>query len=190
MNNLPISDLPIISEEDAVDEVGELYDEIKRMLESPFVPNICKVSAGSPTVLAGTWAVFRHVHLESSLPLSLKAMVLYSIASANRCTYCSAVHQVTCRTLGVDEDTLVALNRNLSALSPQRVQTIIKFAVKCATDGQQLTKADYDQVREEGINDEELMEIIALAALGNYLDTLTDAMKLEIDSVYAQALGG
>lgn len=46
----------------------------------------------------------------------------------------------------------------------------------------------YDRVREQGINHEELMEIIAVAAAGNYANTLAEATKIEIDPVIAPML--
>ena len=64
------------------------------------------------------------------------------------------------------------------------------FAKKCATDPHSLGDADYENLREQGISDEEIVEIIALAALGNYLDTIADALKLEVDEAIAQALQG
>ena len=122
--------------------------------------------------------------------MSLASMIMFSIASAKNCQYCSAVHQVTCKTLGVDEETLTALAGHLETLAPRRVQEIVKFAIKCAMDPQSLSAADYDAVRDQGIGDDELMEIIALAALANYLDTLADGMKIEVDSVFKEALQG
>ncbi len=190
MTVMEMSGLPIVDEEGAGGDVAQSYDDIKRIMEIPFVPNIHKVVANSPAALAGTWDVLRNVFLQTSLPMSLASMILFSIAAAKKCQYCSAVHQVTCKTLGVEEDTLAALDSNLEALAPQRVQTIVKFAQKCALNPQGLTAADYDAVRDQGIGDQELMEIIALAALGNFLDTLADGMKVQVDSVFKEALGG
>jgi alkylhydroperoxidase family enzyme len=57
-------------------------------------------------------------------------------------------------------------------------------------DRHNLSDADYDSVREQGVSDEEIVEIISLAALGNYLDTIADSLKLEVDDAIAQALRG
>ena len=184
-----ISQLPLIEEADADPEVAASFDDIKRVMEIPFIPNIHKTTANSPVVLAGTWAALRNIFLQTSLPLSLASMILFSIAAAKKCQYCSAVHQVTCKTLGVEEDTLAALDSNLEALAPHRVQTIVKFAQKCALDPQSLEADDYEAIRALGVGDQELMEIIALSALGNFLDTLADGMKIQVDSVFTEALG-
>jgi uncharacterized peroxidase-related enzyme len=190
MGQLSISKLPTVEESEATGSVAEIFDDIKRDMEIPFVPNIFKAAAGSPHVLAGTWQAMRSVELQTSLPMSLKAMVLYSIAASRKCQYCSAVHQVTCKTIGIEEETLEALVQDLSALAPQRVQEIIKFAVKCANDPMNLSEADYDRVREQGISEEELMEIVGLSALGVYLIILANGMKIEVDSVIQEALKG
>jgi len=134
--------------------------------------------------------VLRNVFLQTSLPTSLAAMILYTVAAANKCNYCGSIHKVTCRTVGIDEDTLAALDSDLAGLSPRRVQAIVAFAKKCATDRQSLVDADYDSIREQGVSDEEMVEIISLAALGNYLDTLADSLKVEVDEAIAQALQG
>lgn len=154
------------------------------------MPNIDKTLAVSPKALAGKWQLFRNVFLGTSLPASLAAMILYTVAAANKCNYCGSIHKVTCRSVGIDENTLAALDSDLAGLSPRRVQAIVAFAKKCATDRHNLSDADYESVREQGISDEEIVEIVSLAALGNYLDTIADSLKLEVDEAIVQALRG
>jgi alkylhydroperoxidase family enzyme len=48
---------------------------------------------------------------------------------------------------------------------------------------------DFDRVREQGITDEELVEIILVAAAANYVDTLADTFKIEVDPMVTEALG-
>lgn len=177
-----------IQETESNSEVSEIFAEIQRELGIPFVPNIGKTLAISPTAVKGYWEVFKYVFLKSSLPNSLAAMVLYSIASANNCNYCGSIHKVTCRTVGIDEHTLAALDSNLAALSPRRVQAIVAFARKCAMEPQSLVADDYQEVREQGVSEEEIVEIISLAALGNFLDTIADSLKLEVDEAISAAL--
>lgn len=190
MDQLPVSKLPITDEQEATGEVAQTFDDIKRVMEIPFIPNIYKAVATSPNAMTGTWDVFRNVFLQTNLPMSLAGMIMFSIASAKNCQYCSSIHQVTCKTLGVDEETLAALDGQLETLAPRRVQAIVKFAQKCALDPQSLSDADYDEVRDQGISEDELVEIISLAALANYLDTLADGMKIEVDSAIREALQG
>jgi uncharacterized peroxidase-related enzyme len=183
-----MSEFAAIQEIESSGEVAEIFAEIQRELGIPFVPNIGKTLAISPTAVKGYWEVFNHVFLKTSLPNSLAAMILYSVASANNCNYCGSIHKVTCRTVGIDEHTLSALDSDLAALSPRRVQAIVSFARKCAMEPQNLVGDDYENVREQGVSEEEIVEIISLAALGNFLDTIADSLKLDVDEAISAAL--
>jgi uncharacterized peroxidase-related enzyme len=115
-------------------------------------------------------------------------MILYSIAAASECRYCGSVHKLSCRSLGIDEATLQALSGNLGALTPERVQAIVAFAVKAAKTPKSLTIDDYDKLRDMGVSETEIVEIVALAALGGYLDSISDALKIDVDEMIAQGL--
>lgn len=189
MTILPVSELNVV-EETAVDGVVlETFADIKRTLGIPFVPNIHRTLAESPNAMYGTWQALKNVALSSDLPMPLTAMILFSVSAANDCGYCSAVHKVTCRSVGIDEQTLDNLVNNITDLTPERVQKIVGFAVKCATSAKELDATDYALVRQAGLSEQEIVEVIAIAALANYLDTLADSLKLEVDSVFQDLLG-
>ena len=178
----------MIEPQDATGEVAELYEDIQRDMGIPFVPNMDKALAISPNTLKGTWGVLKNVFLQTSLPMSMAMMILYKIAARNKCNYCGSIHRVNCMASGVDSDMLAALESDLSSLSPLRVQAIVRFAEKCAFEPSSLTDDDYEDVRAQGVSDEEIVEIVSLAALGNYLDTIAESLKLEVDDIIAQAL--
>jgi uncharacterized peroxidase-related enzyme len=188
MAYLATNGLPIIEENEATDEIAEIFDEVKRELQIPFVPNSFKVLATSPDMLAFFWKIW-HAYFEyTTLPQSLVTMIHYTIATKNNCTYCSANNEFACRTLGVDEETLDNLVKDLGSVTPQRIQTIIEFALKVAKDAQGLVRADYEKVRNQGVTDGELVEIMVIASFAKFLDTLADAVQLEVEPVIKQAL--
>jgi uncharacterized peroxidase-related enzyme len=184
-----ISGLPMIKEEEATDDVAQIFTELKHEMQMPFVPNMAQALAVSPAALAVHWEFFRSFYRHTTLPQSLTAMILFTIAKTRHCGYCSANHELTCRTLGVDEGTLNALVEDLNNVSPQRLRVIIEFALKASQSPQSLIAEDYERVRAQGVSDEELVEIILIAAIGSYGDTLADTLKIEVDSLVAQALG-
>ncbi|MCL4295560.1 MAG: peroxidase-related enzyme [Anaerolineae bacterium] len=189
MNYLPISGLPMIEEDEATDEVAQIYAEAKREMQVPFVPNFVKAVAISPAALAILWNAYRAFLQHSTLPQSLTAMIQFTIARANQCEYCSVNHELTCRTLGIDEETLTALVEDLGNVSPKRIRAIIEFSLKVAHDPRGLVAEDYERLREQGITDEELVEIILIAAQGSFNDILADALKIKVDAPVAEALG-
>jgi uncharacterized peroxidase-related enzyme len=183
------SALPLIEEEEATGDVARIYADIKRDLQLPIVPNHLKALAVSPAALTTYWDFTRSFYQNTTLPDSLTSMILFAVAERANCQYCSASHELTCRTLGVDEETLRSLADDLGNVSPQRVQAVIEFAIKVTEDPQGLVAEDYERVREQGVTDEELVEIILIAAIGKFNDTLADAMKIEVDDMVVEALG-
>ena len=97
-------------------------------------------------------------------------------------------NELTCRTLGIDEDTLDNLVKDLDNVNPLRVRSIIEFALMVAKHPQELVKADYDQLRDQGVTDEEIVEIIVIAAVAVFSDVLADALQIEVDTITAEAL--
>ena len=189
MRHLPISGFPIIEPEEADPELAQQYAKAQQTVNLPFVPNWVQIGAASPDALNIYLDIYQTFQRHISLPQALVPMILYAIANARNCTYCSAANELYCRTLGVDEETLEMVAKDLDNVSPKRLQAIIQFALQCAFDGQALTAADYDRVREQGISDDELAQIIFLAALANFNDTLSDSFKIEVEPSVLEALG-
>lgn len=189
MQYLPVTGFPIVEPEDADPEIAQLYAKVQRETELPTVPNWAKIIASSPGSLDIYLAILQAFNQHITLPQALVPMILYSVASGRNCTYCSAANELYCRTLGVDEETLEQLTNDLDNVSPKRLQVIIQFALKCAFNPQGLTADDYDSIREQGINDDELAQIIFLAALANFNDTLADSFKIDVEPEVKQALG-
>jgi uncharacterized peroxidase-related enzyme len=188
MTVLPISNLEMVEESVATEDVTVFYGEIKRLLQIPIVPNFVKALAISPDALAIYSALNKAFRARITLPQSLTSMILYTIAKKSNCEYCSATHEVTCRTLGVDEETLAQLVEDLGAVNPLRVKAIIEFALKAAKHPKDLVAEDYEYVRDQGVSDEEIVEIILIAAVGVLSDVLAESLKIEVDTITRQAL--
>lgn len=189
MNYLSVSGLPMIAEEEATGEVATLYEETRRALDMPFTPNLFKAVAISLPALTMLVDTYRTFFQNLTLPQTLVAMISYAIPMAKNCTYCAANGELHCRSVGIDEETLESLARDLGNVNPQRARVIIQFALKCALNPQGLATADYDQVRDQGVSDAELVEIIMIAAMSNLGDTLADSLKLEVEAPVMEALG-
>lgn len=189
MSRLALSGLPMIEEEDADPEVAGLYAEVKRSMGYPFVPNMLKAVAVSPAALKTLAALYGTFFANTTLPQSIIAMVAYTIATKNECTYCSANNELTCRTLGVDEQTLADLIHDLGNINPERVAAIIDFTTKVARSPKELAEGDYDRLRDQGLGDEEIAELIVLAGIAGFSDTIAEGLKIEVDSMVIEALG-
>jgi uncharacterized peroxidase-related enzyme len=188
MGEIAANGLRLVEEDEASGEVAALYEEIKREMLVPEVPNLFKALGASPAALKISWSWFGALYRHATLPQSLLAMILYAIAEQNDCRYCSASHEVSCRTLGIDEETLHRLVNDLPHLTPERIRATIQFALKVAGSPKALVREDYDALRAQGLSEEELVEIIHLAAMASSGDVLADALKIEVDPSVSEAL--
>lgn len=179
MKSLPISKIPLVDEEGATGEVAEKYDQIRSFLGTPSVGPGLMAAANSPVVLAISADVFQTFIEQTVLPPPLLFMIHYTISTTKNCVCCSVGFKDACRSVGVDEAMLEALVKDLDAVAPRRTQEIIRFAVKCALEPLTLVEADYDRVRDQGISEQELVEIIFWAAYAMLNDTWADAAKLD-----------
>ena len=189
MAQLSAHGLPLVEEHEATGRVAELYAEIRRELRVSAVPNYFKALAASPAILAIFWAYYRAFLEHSTLPESLTAMILYAVAEQNECQYFSAGHELSCRTLGIDEATLQTLVHDLPHLTPERIRMTIQFALKVARAPKSLVREDYDALRAQGVSDDELVELVHIAAMGNAGDVMADALQIEVEAAVSQALG-
>ena len=84
--------------------------------------------------------------------------------------------------------------RKQSAMPPLGLLTVAallppQWALRLVdTNVSDLTDADFDKLRDMGISDAEIVEIVALSGLGVYLNIVADALKIEVDDMIKQGL--
>ncbi|HSR31129.1 MAG TPA: hypothetical protein VLY63_11240 [Anaerolineae bacterium] len=189
MKYLPESNLHPVEEAKATGSVAQMYADIKRDFQFPYLPNMMKTLAVSPAALTGAWGLYGGFLLNTTLPRALTSMILYTVAESRNCEYCTVINEFACRNLGVDEETLSALVKDLGNVTPERIRAIIAFALKVSHDPQGLVAADFERLREHGITDEEIVEIALNAAMATFFDILADSLKVENDPEVVQGLG-
>lgn len=175
---------PIATEESASSEVADVLIDFRTRMGFAEAPNFIKAQAASTSVMKGTWGLVQHVLVAGKLPRSLKEMIFVAISVDRNCGYCEAAHIACCRMLGVNEDTLTTLVRNIDDMMPERMRDIIQFALKCSKSPRSLDDSDFALMCAHGLNDAEVTELIAMSALAVYANTLADAMQVEPDPMF------
>jgi uncharacterized peroxidase-related enzyme len=180
---------PMIEEHQATSTLAELYEEVKRETASPSVPNLIKTIAVSEPALRVYIDFYSSFMRNTTFPQSLIAMIGYVIAEQSRCEYCSSANELACRTLGIDEETLANIARDMDSVNPERIRLILEFALKAAKHPRDLVSEDYTRLHEQGISEAEVVEIILIAGLATINDIFADALKADVDEAVNQALG-
>lgn len=176
-----MAEFRMVAKHEAEGATKRVYDEILKVKHLRKLPHFFQTLANSTPVLQGTWSVYRDVSTRGAVSEALKEMIFVAISAATDCAYCEAAHLAFCRILKVDAETCKNLVRNLDALKPPRTRDIVRFAVKAGIEPKSLVKADYDLLRQNGVSDEEIIEIVAMSAFARYAITVAEALKLDVD---------
>lgn len=176
---------PIVEYENATTpQLKTIYDEIIAELGFGIVPNLFKSMATNPDVLEANWDKFRATILKGKLPRTLKEMIGVVISQTNNSQYALKVHLHGLSALGMSEEVLSLLVSDFAACPlPNREKSVIRFGLLAATKPHEITDADYQTLRDIGITDEELFEIVATANLFTGVNQYTDSIALEIDKL-------
>jgi len=79
---------------------------------------------------------------------------------------------------------LESLVRNADDLPDPKLRDMIKFALICSRNPQALTDPDYASLRQHGLNQSEVVEIIAMSAFAVYANIMADATAMESDQMF------
>ncbi len=182
---------PQIAAPDNIDdnpEVRDIFSQIKRTYGVPQTPPLYQSLANSPNVLKGTWGLSTEVMEKGVLPTAVKQIIFLAVSSARGCSYCELVYSALCKIDGISGDQIQAAVDSLEELQPLRTRDIVKFAIKVATDINNLVDQDYECLHRYGLDDSEILEIIAVAGLATYFNILADGMKVSVDEMILQVL--
>lgn len=176
--------VPILSPEEAPKEVNAVYGEFYQQMSFPSPPNFIMTQGHSRTVVRGTWEVVRNILVTGDLPRWQKEMMFVAISKDRDCRYCTAAHIACCRMLGVKSDLIECLLRNVDDLSDPKLHAMIGFALKSSRDPRSLTKDDYESLRQRGLTQSEIMEVVAMSAFAVYANIIADATGMESDQMF------
>jgi uncharacterized peroxidase-related enzyme len=165
---------------DSVDETPQashaILEQIGKRLG--FVPNLHRLMAVSPDVLSGFIAL--QTALDRTLDARTRDTVALTVSQANGCNYCLGAHSyVAAKFNGTDAEE-IALARDGKSSDPCR-SAAGTFARRLIETRGTVTDDDLSAVREAGITDKEIVEIVALSAqflLTNFISNVADT---EID---------
>ncbi|MGL1834296.1 carboxymuconolactone decarboxylase family protein [Rhodocyclaceae bacterium SMB388] len=91
------------------DVVRDVYDDIRKTLGLPFVPNLFKVMAHNPAYLQASWQRVKAIMGPGLLDRKTKEMIAVAVSAANGCDYCVSGHTAALRALGCSDAELVEL---------------------------------------------------------------------------------
>lgn len=148
------------------------------------VPNLLGTLAVAPAGLA-TYLKLGEATAQTSLNAKVREQLAVAIAKESNCEYCASAHTAIGKMLGIDAAEL-ASNLDGKASDP-KVQAAIDFALAIVSERGFVTDAQYAAAKNAGLNDAELIEVLAITVTNiftNYANhifqTVNDFPKVEI----------
>jgi uncharacterized peroxidase-related enzyme len=165
----------------ADDEAQALYDA--DLATSGYVANYTRVFALRPEVNAA-WKQL-NATLKNGMDQRRYELVTLAATRELRSSYCMLAHGKIVAERFHDEQTVVALAADHRSAGLDEVDVaVMDLAEKVARDATSVTQHDVDRLRELGLDDRDVFDVVATAALRCFFSKTLDALGAEPDNAY------
>jgi uncharacterized peroxidase-related enzyme len=167
-----ISYFPAGDESELSPEIQAVYARCREKLG--FVPNVFLAYQWRPSRLAAWMNHFDAVMTPSeSLPNAEREMIAVAVSMANACSYCLVAHGFSVRKLTRDpvNGDLITLDYKRAEITP-RQRAILDYARKLTARPGECEKTDLEALRAHGLSDEDLWDVIEIAAMFNFTNRM------------------
>ena len=153
-----------------------LLDAVKGKLG--MVPNMTKAMAASPSVLEA-YLAFSGALAGGLLDAKTREKLALLTAQRNHCNYCLSAHTAIGKMVGLNAQEMLASRQGNG--SDSRTTAALAFAAGLLKNKGEVSEADLKAVREAGLSDGEIAEVIAHVALNVFTNYFNVATDVDID---------
>jgi alkylhydroperoxidase family enzyme len=155
---------------DASPDVAAMYDADTEL--RGFLPNYTQAFSHRP----GVYAAWRRLVGAVTENMDPRRYELVSVAAARvlRSTYCTAAHSLVLADKWPDPD------------RDEVDRAVIDLAEKVARDASSVDQSDIDRLRDLGLTDAEIFDVVAAAAMRSFFAKTLDGLGAEPDAQFAQ----
>lgn len=164
---------------------AELFAAIKGKLG--MVPNLMRTFAQSPAALQG-YLAFGGALDHTSLSARIREQVALAVAEANGCDYCLSAHSLLGKGAGLAPEAIEAARRGES--TDPKVRALLQLARAIVQTRGKISDEAFAAARAAGVNDQEIVETVALVGLNILTNYLNNVARTEIDFPRAKPLSG
>lgn len=139
-----------------------------------FVPNVFRAYSYRPERLSAWFGHYRQLHEPTpNLSAADREMIAVVVSAHNRCTYCILAHGAALAE-ALDDHVLadyIATNWRHAGLDERRA-TICAYAEKLTARPHEMTEADLRGLREVGLSDVEVWDVVEIASMYNFTNRM------------------
>ena len=141
-------------------------------------PNMMRVLANNPTVL-GAYLGFAGALGNGQLGAKLHEQIALTVAEANGCNYCLAAHTLLGKGAGLAADDVFAARSGRA--TDGRAAGALALAQNLVAKQGRVAPNDIAQARAKGLDDADIVEVVAAVALNVFTNYLNLAADTDID---------
>jgi len=167
-----------VPEESAAGALAEFYQQQRNAWG--FLPNFAGVFSTRPEV-AKAWNLLNKT-VRDGMDRRRFEIATIGAARALRSTYCTAAHSKFLRDECGDEPTMVAIAEDPSGAGlSEQDRAVLQFAGKVARDASSVQQDDVDALRELGLTDADVADIVFAAAARSFFTRVLDGLGAQLD---------
>lgn len=171
-----MSRIHVVDPKTATGAARTLLDAVQSQLG--VTPNFIRVLANSPKALEGFLGLYGAA-AGFALDKATQERLALAIAEGNSCQYCVSAHTAIGRGAGLTNDEML-LNRKGSS-GDLRAAAAVALAKALNDNVGEVTTAELEAARAAGLNDRDIVEVIAVVALNIFTNLIGKATRVEID---------
>ena len=171
-----------VPEEEATGAVAAMYETDRQAFGH--LPNFTKGFSHRPAV----YAAWRELNGAIKASMDLRRYELATIAAARRLgsSYCMLAHGSVLLDKFVEPDALEAIVRDHRTAELDATDVaVMDLAEKVAGDARSVTQEDIDRLRELGLGDADIEDVVLAAAARAFFSKALDALGMEPDAKFA-----
>jgi uncharacterized peroxidase-related enzyme len=172
-----------IADDAAARAAADLYEEDR--LEDGYVTNTARAFSHRPAVHEGWRALVTAIR--STMDPRRYELATLAAARRLRSSYCMLAHGEVLATSFYDAERVrrIAADHRSADLDPVDV-AVMDLAEKVAGDAASVTQADVDRLRDLGLTDPEIFDVVAAAAARSFFTKTVDGLGFQPDAAYAE----
>jgi uncharacterized peroxidase-related enzyme len=168
----------------ATDSLAEYYRQQRSAWG--FLPNYAAAFSTRPDV-AQAWDTLNRT-IRDGMDRRRFEIATIAAARALRSSYCTAAHSKFLRDVCGDEAAMRSIAQDPSGAGLDRQdRAVFEFAGKIATDAATVEQSDIDRLRDVGLSDADIADIVFAAAARSFFTRVLDGLGTQLDSQTAEA---
>ena len=145
-----------------------------------YLPNYAPAFASRPDV-ARAWSTL-NITIRQGMDRRRYEIATIAAARVLRSTYCTAAHSKFLRDVCGDESALRAMMAEPASTTLDATdRAVMRFAEKVALDAASVGQADVDELREHGLTDADVANVVFAVAARSFFTRVLDGLGVEAD---------